>query len=108
MTLADKQRELSDAMRRLKTAQDRLAYLVRRGREHPPLDAVFKTDAWRVEGCLAKLWFVPEFREGRCHFKIESDSAVIKGIAAVLCEFYSGCAPGEILGAGPAQARGQG
>ena len=102
MTIAEKQKELVGALQSLKTAQDRLAYLVRRGRQHPPLAPALKTEAHRVEGCLAKVWFVPEFAQGRCHFKIDSDSAVIKGIAAVLCEFYSGAMPEEIIDTSPA------
>lgn len=102
MTLAEKQQELIAALRAFKTAQDRLAYLVRRGRQHPPLNPRLKTEAHRLEGCLAKVWFVPEFEQGRCHFKIDSDSAIVKGIAAVLCEFYSGAAPDEIIATSPA------
>jgi cysteine desulfuration protein SufE len=102
MTIAEKQKELVGALQSLKTAQDRLAWLVRRGRLHPPLNPALKTDAHRVEGCLAKVWFVPEFAGGRCHFKIDSNSAVVKGIAVLLCEFYSGHTPGEIIGTNPA------
>ena len=102
MTIAEKQKELVGSLQSLKTAQDRLAWLVRRGRQHPPLDPALKTEAHRVEGCLAKVWFVPEFADGRCHFKIDSDSAVVKGIAAVLCEFYSGHTPEETVAASPA------
>jgi cysteine desulfuration protein SufE len=101
MTIAEKQKELVATLQSLKTAQDRLAYLVRRGRQHPPLEPAMKTDAHRVEGCLAKVWFVPEFVQGRCHFKIDSNSAVVKGIAAVLCEFYSGATPEEIIATSP-------
>lgn len=89
------------ALQPLKSAQDRLAWLVRHGREQPPLDAAFKTDEHRVQGCLAKVWFVPEFVDGRCYFKIDSDSAVVKGIAVVLCEFYSGRTPEEIASVNP-------
>src|SRR5271166_4843379 len=102
MTIAEKQNGIVSALCGLKTAQDRLGWIVRRGREHPALEEALKTDAHRVEGCLAKVWFVPEFSEGRCHFKIDSDSAVVKGIAVVLCEFYSGQTPEEIVAASPA------
>lgn len=102
MTIAEKQKQLIGELRALKTAQDRLAYLVRRGRDHPTLDEAVKTEANRVEGCLAKIWFIPEFDGSRCHFKTDSDSAVIKGIAAVLCDFYSGQTPAEIAAASPA------
>jgi cysteine desulfuration protein SufE len=101
MTLAEKERELTDALRGLKNAQDRLAWLVRRGREQPPLDPASKAAAQPVEGCLAKVWFVPEFAEGRCFFKFDSDSAIVKGIGVALCEFYSGQTPAVIIAAKP-------
>jgi len=102
MTIEEKQQQLVGALQSFKTAQDRMAYLVRRGRQHPPLDSALKTDVHRVQGCLAKIWFVAEFAGGRCHFKVDSDSAVVKGIAAVLCEFYSGASPEEIVATSPA------
>ena len=101
VTIAEKRQEFVAALQALKTAQDRLAWLVRRGRKLPPLDAALKTEAHRVEGCLAKVWFVPEFAGGRCYFKTDSDSAVVKGIAAALCEFYSGHTPEEIIATSP-------
>ena len=90
------------ALKALRTSQDRFAYLVQRGRAHPALAAEFKTEAHKVTGCLAKVWFVAKFREKRCYFETDSDSAIVKGIAAVLCEFYSGQTPEEIVGTDPA------
>ena len=86
---------------RLKNSQDRFACIVQRGRQCPPLDDSLKTETFRVEGCLAKLWLVSEFRAGKCYFKADSDSAIVKGIAAILCEFYSGQTPETILATEP-------
>jgi cysteine desulfuration protein SufE len=58
-------------------------------------------DANLVSGCLAKLWLVAEFHAGRCVFACDSDSLVVKAIAGLLCEFYSGHAPAEILAHDP-------
>ena len=102
MTIAEKQRQLMAALTALKTAQDRLGFVVGRGRKAPSLEAEFKTDAFRVEGCLAKVWFVPEFVGGRCRFRADSDSSIVKGIAVLLCDFYSGLAPEEIVQSSPA------
>jgi cysteine desulfuration protein SufE len=102
VTIAEKQERLVAELRALKTAQDRLAYLVRRGRRHPALDTSLKIGAHRVEGCLANIWFIPSFANGLCRFEVDSDSAVIKGIAVVLCDLYSGQTPQEILAASPA------
>jgi cysteine desulfuration protein SufE len=102
VTIAEKQRELTAALGALKTAQDRLGFVVGRGRNTPPLGPEFKTDAFRVEGCLAKVWFVSEFVGGRCQFRADSDSAIVKGMAVLLCDFYSGERPEEIAQTSPA------
>jgi cysteine desulfuration protein SufE len=100
--MAEKQRQLTAALAALQTAQDRLGFVVGQGRKAPPLEPEFKTEAFRVEGCLAKVWFVPEFAGGRCRFRVDSDSAIVKGMAVLLCDFYSGQTPEEIAQTGTA------
>jgi cysteine desulfuration protein SufE len=102
VTIAEKQQELTATLAALKTAPDRLNYIVARGRASPPLEEAFKTEAYRVEGCMAKVWFVAEFSGGACRFKADSDSAIVKGIAVMLCDFYSGQKPEEIAQSSPA------
>ena len=69
MTIGEKQEQLVKTLSALPTAQDRLAYIVGRGRAAAPLAEAFKMESFRVGGCLAKVWFVPEFKDGRCQFK---------------------------------------
>jgi cysteine desulfuration protein SufE len=102
VTIAEKQQQLTATLSALKTAPDRLNYIVARGRAAPPLEAAFRTEAYRVEGCLAKVWFVAEFSGGACRFKADSDSAIVKGIAVLLCDFYSGQTAEEIAHSNPA------
>ena len=102
VTMAEKQRELTAVLGAMKTAQDRLGYIVGRGRTAPTLQKEFKTDAFRVDGCLAKVWFVADLAGDQCRFRVDSDSAVVKGIAVLLCDFCSGQTPAEILQSSPA------
>jgi cysteine desulfuration protein SufE len=97
VTIAEKQKQLSNTLRALPTWHERLAYVVGRGRAAMPLENALKTDAYRLQGCLAKVWFVPEYTDGRCFFRADSDSAIVKGITALLCEFYSGQTAAEIV-----------
>ncbi|MDB6124479.1 MAG: Fe-S metabolism associated SufE [Pedosphaera sp.] len=101
MTLIEKKQNLLATLSQIKDAQERFAYVVERGRRQPLLDASLKTDEFRVEGCLAKLWIVPEFKGGKCYFRTDSDSAIMKGVSSVLCEFYSGQKPEEIVSIDP-------
>lgn len=102
MTISEKRAQWEHDLAELKSAQDRLAWIVERGRRSPPLPAEVKTEAARVEGCLAKVWLVCDFRDGRCYFQTDSDSAIVKGIAVLLCQLYSGQLPREIVETPPA------
>ncbi len=101
MTLAEKQRQLSAQLAPLPNVQQRLNFLVDQARARPPLPPELCVEAHRVPGCLARLWFVAEAREGRCWFLAESDSLIIKATAGLLCELYSGHTPEEILAHDP-------
>ena len=81
--------------------QERLQWLVEQARQRPGLPTELKTDAQRVPGCLANLWLVAETREGRCQFQCDSDSHIVRAVAGLLCEFYSGATPAEILAQPP-------
>jgi cysteine desulfuration protein SufE len=97
MTLAEKQARLTTRLTALKNGQDRLAALVEQAKKIPPLAPEWRSEASLIPGCLAKLWFSPQFRDGNCFFTCDSDSLVVKAIANLLCEFYSGQAPAAIL-----------
>ena len=97
MNLAEKQVELTAQLAALKNGQDRLALLVTRAKKLPPLAPELRVEENQIPGCLAKLWFTSEFCDGKCFFACDSDSLVVKAIAGLLCGFYSGHAPAEIL-----------
>lgn len=101
MDLAEKQQQLTAELAALKNGQDRLALLVERARKMPPLPPEMRAPEYLVPGCLARLWFISRFDRGGCFFACDSDSLVVKAIAGLLCEFYSGCTPAEILAHGP-------
>jgi cysteine desulfuration protein SufE len=97
MTLPAKRDQLIGDLRFFDDPQDRLAFVVDAARKRPPLDDRFKTDEFKVEGCLSNLWFVPEYRDRRCWFRSDGDSMIVKGIAGLLTDFYSGERPADIL-----------
>lgn len=101
MNLAEKQVELITQLAALKNGQDRLAFLVEKAKARTPLAPEYRVEKNLIPGCLSKLWFVSEFRDGHCFFSCDSDSLVVKAVAGLLCEFYSGHAPAEILGHDP-------
>jgi len=97
MNLAEKQVQLTARLAALKHGQDRLASLVEQAKKLPALPPALRVEASLIPGCLAKLWFVPRCEVGLCTFVCDSNSLVVKAIAGLLCEFYSGHPPAEIL-----------
>lgn len=101
MTLFEKQNDLTATLTRFSDGRKQLAWLIERARQRPLMPLAQRADAHRVPGCLARLWFVPEFHDGCCFFMAESDSLIVKSIAGLLCDFYSGHTPEEILSHDP-------
>ncbi|MBI5775634.1 MAG: SufE family protein [Verrucomicrobia bacterium] len=105
MTLAEKKNQLLATLAAIRDGQERFAWVVAQGRRHPMLEPSLKTDANKVEGCLANLWLAVSHRDGIMLFQCDSDSAVVKGVAALLCDFYSGQRAEEILTVEPSFLR---
>ncbi|MGJ8651893.1 MAG: SufE family protein [Opitutaceae bacterium] len=97
MNLKDKQDALVEEITLIPDAYERLGYIVECGKKAPGLPENLRIDSFKIEGCMSQLWVVPEFKDGLCYFRSESDSAIVKGIAELLCNFYSEQLPEEIV-----------
>lgn len=101
IALEKKRQQLIEDLSIIEDPDERFALLIDEARKRPPLPDEYKTDEFLVRGCQSQLWIVPEFRDGLCYFKTDSDAVITKGIAGLLTDFYSGNPPHEILQVGP-------
>ncbi|MCB0318251.1 MAG: SufE family protein [Bdellovibrionales bacterium] len=101
MEIERRKKELVEELTEISDPQDKLIYLIELGQEHPSLEDEYKVDLFKVEGCQAQLWLYPSSENGVCKFRVDSDSKIVKGIAALLAEFYSGLRPSEIMSLNP-------
>ena len=79
---------------------DRYQYIIGLGRKLPELDAAYKTDQYKVRGCISQVWLKSELLDGAPRtlaFRGDSDSAIVKGLIAILHTCLSGRTPREIL-----------
>lgn len=102
MSLAEKQQQLVADYAIIDDPQERLAAVVDQARRRPPLPEAERTEANRVKGCVSLAWVVGEVREGRCHFRCDADSPLVRGLLVLLCDFYSGAPPAEVAATEPA------
>lgn len=97
MTLKEKQDTLIEEITLIPDAYERLGYIVELGKKAPGLTEDLRIDSFKIEGCMSQLWVVPEYKDNKCYYRSESDSAIVKGIAELLCNFYSDANPDDIV-----------
>lgn len=78
---------------------DRYSYLIELGEKLPPLDPVYKTEVNKVQGCQSQVWLVARREDGKVWFEADSDSAITRGLIALLVRLFSGVSTAEIAGA---------
>jgi cysteine desulfuration protein SufE len=77
----------------------RYAYLVELGERLPPMDEAYRVEENRVKGCMSKVWVCPvasETTPDRIDFVGDCDTAVIKGVLALLIGLMSDRTPEEV------------
>ena len=106
MALPDSLEELLENFDVLDDWQDRYRYIIELGNELDPLDDVFKTDAYKVEGCMSQVWLrCTESDDGeRLIFTGDGDAAIVKGLIAILFTAFSNRTPDQILAVDMAEA----
>ena len=97
MRLTDRQQSLVDEAIHLEDPQERLALIVDRARRIPPFSATERTGVNRVSGCASNVWLIGELRDGRCYFRSDADSPLVRGLVRLLTEFFSHLTPQEII-----------
>jgi cysteine desulfuration protein SufE len=97
MSPADRQEQLALELLRIEDPQERLACVQDRAKRPAPLPPENRTDAFRIQGCVTRVWLVPSFENGRCIYSVDSESLMVRGLALLLAGVYSGCTPEEIL-----------
>ena len=98
VTLVEKQQRLVDDLAIIDDPQERLAAVITRARKLPPLSPAERSDQNRVRGCVSEVYLLGAIdAHGRCHFRCDADSPLVRGLVALLCDFFTGATPAEIL-----------
>ena len=90
----------------LDDSDDKWAYLLKIARSHPVMDESLADEKFLVKGCATRLYCVPQFAEGKLVLHIDTDQGgdnpmIVRGLAALASQVYSGQSPKEILEADP-------
>jgi cysteine desulfuration protein SufE len=95
--LAEKQQRLCDDLLAIEDLHERLTAVVSRARRSPALTPAEHNDSTRVHGCVSVVWLLGELRDGRCYFRSDAEGPLVRGLVTLLCDFFSGATPEEII-----------
>lgn len=96
---ATEQQQLVEDYLLIENAQERFSALVSRS---SPVAGVQEEEAIEqnlVPGCVSQVWLVGDLENGVCRFRVQGDSTIVHSVAALLCEWFDGLTPGEVLSA---------
>ncbi len=97
MSLKEKHEQILAEFSPFEDAQERFQYVIDRAKDAPKLAPEFIRDEFLVQGCTSQLWLVCSFENKICKFRCDADALIVKGIAALVCDFFDGETPEEIL-----------
>lgn len=88
--------EIVDIFELLGDWDQRYEYLIEMGEKLPVMPDTLKTDDNKVRGCMSQVWITAWLDDGRIKFHGDSDTAVIKGILALLISLCDGLSADRI------------
>ncbi len=97
MTLKDKESQLIEDFGMFEDWMDKYGYIIELGKSEAPMNEEEKVDELLIKGCQSRVWLNANMKEGKVHYRADSDAVIPKGIAALLTSLFSGHAPDEIL-----------
>lgn len=89
-TTAEIAAQISAEFSLLENWEEKYDYLIEKGQDMAGMPDDLKREERLVKGCQSSVWFVTECREGRLYFQADSDSLIVKGLAALLLELLNG------------------
>jgi cysteine desulfuration protein SufE len=94
--MASGSQKLDQIVDRLKSTADpkrRYEYVLWLAKKLQPLPDEFRTDSFKVKGCVSQVYVVGQLVEGKLHWQGDSDAAITKGLLALLIEGLEGLDP---------------
>lgn len=97
MTIKEKQEAIIKEFEQYIDWEEKYSRLIELGRKLPTLSDDYKTEKYKLNGCQSQVWINAKIEEGKIVFEADSDAAIVKGLAAIIIQVYSGSSPDEIL-----------
>lgn len=95
-SISEIQSDIIEEFSELSDWEEKFQYLIELGEELPSYPEEKRTDEYIVHGCQSRVWVAPELTGERLNFFADSDTALTKGLIAILIRVFSGQKPEDI------------
>jgi len=99
MNIQKIQKEIISETKGLNNWMDKYNYLIKLGKNLPPIDPKYKIEENLIKDCQAKIWVHSTLRDGKVFYEIDSHSVIMRGVITLLIRILSGQKPEDIKNA---------
>ena len=75
---------------------DKYKFLIDQAKNAKNFPEEYRNDSFKVSGCQAQVWLVPQLKENKLSFYYDSDAFISKGMVTILCDIFGDRNPVEI------------
>ena len=75
---------------------DKYKFLIDQAKNAKDFPEEYRSESFKVSGCQAQVWLVPQLKENKLSFYYDSDAFISKGMVTILCDIYGDRNPSEI------------
>ena len=75
---------------------DKYKFLIDQAKNAKNFPEEYRNDSFKISGCQAQVWLVPQLKENKLSFYYDSDAFISKGMVTILCDIYGDRNPSEI------------
>ena len=97
MTIQEKIKFYKNNLDSFEETLDKYKFLLDQAKKSKPFPEEFRKDNFKVQGCQAQVWLVPEFKNNLLNFYSDSDAFISKGMITILIDIYGNKTPHDIL-----------
>ena len=96
-TISEVQEDIIETFNFLGDWTTRYEHIIDLGKQVVDFPDELRVDKNKMEGCQSRVWIVSEMCEGKLCISATSDSAIVRGLIALLLQVYSKREPAEVL-----------
>ena len=95
-TIEEKINYYKDSLDLFDDGMDKYKFLIDQAKNAKNFPEEYRKDSFKVSGCQAQVWLVPQLKENKLSFYYDSDAFISKGMITILCDIYGDRNPSEI------------